>query len=95
LKNHSRYLAILTEGIVTELRHQRSEVTLLFSFKHPAGWASEQLHEFQTTGMARVIQAMTRHRVRPLRIELRRAAACPMLEQRLGVPVVVDQRTSP
>jgi AraC-like DNA-binding protein len=91
LRNMCRYLVILTEGSVGELRLEAGEVKLLFSFANPIGTASRQLHEFGVTCMVRICQAITGHRVRPLRVELRHDTACPMLARRLGLPVVVYQ----
>ena len=64
---------------------------LLFSFADPVGTASRQLHEFGVTGMVRVCEAITGHRVRPVRVELRHDTACPMLARHLGLPVAVYQ----
>jgi AraC-like DNA-binding protein len=91
LRNMCRYLVILTEGSVGELRQEAGEVKLLFSFGDPIGTASRQLHEFGVTMMVRVCEAITGHRVRPVRVELRHDTACPMLARHLGVPVAVYQ----
>jgi AraC-like DNA-binding protein len=91
LRNLCRYLVILTEGSVGELRQEAGEVKLLFSFGDPIGTASRQLHEFGVTMMVRVCEAITGHRVRPVRVELRHDTACPMLARHLGVPVAVYQ----
>jgi AraC-like DNA-binding protein len=91
LRNMCRYLVILTEGTVGNLRQEGGEVKLLFSFADPVGTASRQLHEFGVTGMARVCETITGHRVRPVRVELRHDTACPMLARHLGLPVVVYQ----
>ena len=87
LRNLCRYLAILTEGTACELRQEAAEVKLLFSFAHPVATASRQLPEFGATLMVRVCDAITGHRVRPVRIELRHDTACPRLAPNLGVPV--------
>ncbi len=94
LRNLCRYLPLLTEGSVVELRREAEEVLLLFSFVGPIAMTSRQLPEFGATLMVRVCDAITGHRVRPLRIELRQEAACPMLARRLGLPVMVDQPRS-
>jgi AraC-like DNA-binding protein len=91
LRNLCRYLVILTEGSVGELRQEAGEVKLLFSFGDPIGTASRQLHEFGVTMIVRVCEAITGHRVRPVRVELRHDTACPMLARHLGVPVAVYQ----
>jgi AraC-like DNA-binding protein len=91
LRNMCRYLVILTEGTVGNLRQEGGEVKLLFSFADPVATASRQLHEFGVTGMARVCETITGHRVRPVRVELRHDTACPMLARHLGLPVVVYQ----
>jgi AraC-like DNA-binding protein len=91
LRNMCRYLVILTEGSVGDLRQEAGEVKLLFSFADPVGTASRQLHEFGVTVMVRVCEAITGHRVRPVRVELRHETACPMLARRLGLPVTVYQ----
>ena len=91
LRNMCRYLVLLTEGSVGDLRQETGEVKLLFSFADPVGTASRQLHEFGITLMVRVCEAITGHRVRPLRVELRHDTACPTLAQRLGLPVAVHQ----
>ena len=91
LRNMCRYLVILTEGTVWNLRQEGGEVKLLFSFTDPVGTASRQLHEFGVTGMARMCEAMTGHRVRPIRVELHHDTACPMLARHLGLPVLVHQ----
>jgi AraC-like DNA-binding protein len=91
LRNLCRYLVILTEGSVGDLRQEAGEVKLRFSFADPAGTASRQLHEFGVTAMVRVIETMTGHRVRPLRIELHHDTACPMLARELGLPIAVHQ----
>jgi AraC-like DNA-binding protein len=91
LRNMCRYLVILTEGTVGKLRQEPEEVKLLFSFADPVGTASRQLHEFGVTLMVRACQAVTGHRVRPVRVELRHDTACPMLARRLGLPVAVHQ----
>jgi hypothetical protein len=89
--NLSRYLPILTEGWVCELRREADEVRLLFSFVEPVGLGSRQLPEFGTTLMVRICEPMTGHRVRPVRVELRHETACPMLARHLGVPVTVNR----
>jgi AraC-like DNA-binding protein len=94
LQNLCRYLPLLTEGCVCELRREGEEVRLLFSFVEPAGMGSRQLPEFGATLIVRICDAITGHRVRPLRIELRHETACPMLARRLGVRVMVDQPRS-
>lgn len=91
LRNMCRYLVILTEGSVGELRVEAGEVKLVFSFADPIGTASRQLHEFGVTSMVRVCKAITGHRVRPVRVELRHDTACPMLARHLGLPVAVYQ----
>jgi AraC-like DNA-binding protein len=91
LQNLCRYLPLLTEGCVCDLRREAEEVRLLFSFMDPTGMGSRQLPEFGATLMVRVCGAITDHRVRLLRVELRHEIACPMLARRLGVPVRVDQ----
>jgi AraC-like DNA-binding protein len=91
LRNMCRYLVILTEGTVGNLRHEAGEVKLLFSFADPVGTASRQLHEFGVTGMARLCETITGHRVRPVRVELRHDTACPTLARHLGLPVAVFQ----
>jgi AraC-like DNA-binding protein len=91
LRNLSRYLPILTEGWVCELRREPDEVRLLFSFVEPVGMGSRQLLEFGATLMVRICKAITGHRVRPRRVELRHETACPLLARHLGVPVTVDQ----
>ena len=84
LRNLCRYLPILTEGCVCELRREADEVRLLFSFVDPVGTGSRQLHDFGATLMVRICEAITGHRVRPVRIELRHAAVCPMLARQLA-----------
>ena len=91
LRNLCRYLVILTEGSVGELRVEAGEAKLVFSFADPIGTASRQLHEFGVTSMVRVCEAITGHRVRPVRVELRHDTACPMLARHLGLPVAVYQ----
>ncbi len=91
LRNLCRYLPLLTEGYVCELRREAEEVRLIFSSVDPAGISSRQLPEFGATLMVRTCEAITGHRVRPVRVELRHDAACPMLARHLGVPVTVDQ----
>jgi AraC-like DNA-binding protein len=91
LRNLCRYLPLLTEGCVCELDHGRDEVRLRLGFVDPVGMASRQLPEFGATLLVRVCDAITGHRVRPLRIELRHEAACPTLAAQLGVPVRVEQ----
>jgi AraC-like DNA-binding protein len=91
LRNMCRYLAILTEGSVGDLREEDGEVKLLFSFADPVGTASRQLHEFGVALMVRACEAITGHRVRPLRVELPHDTACPMLARHLGLPVAVHQ----
>jgi AraC-like DNA-binding protein len=91
LRNMCRYLVILTEGTIWDLRQEADEAKLVFSFTDPVGLASRQLHEFGVTGTVRLCEAMTGRRVRPRRIELRHDAVCPMLAERLGVPVAVHQ----
>ena len=91
LRNLCRYLAILTEGSVGDLRDEDGEVKLLFSFADPVGTASRQLHEFGVTLMVRTCEAITGHRVRPVRVDLRHDTACPMLARYLGLPVTVHQ----
>jgi AraC-like DNA-binding protein len=92
LRNLCRYLAILTEGSVCELRRDGGEVRLLFSFVDPdVEMASRQLPEFATTLMVRVCDTITGHRARPVRVELRHDAACPMLARQLGLPVTAYQ----
>jgi AraC-like DNA-binding protein len=91
LRNMCRYLVLLTEGSVGDLRQEAGEVKLLFSFADPVGTASRQLHEFGVTGMVRVCEAITGHRVRPVRVELRHDTACPMLARHLALPVAVYQ----
>ncbi len=91
LRNLCRYLPILTEGYVCGLRREAGEVRLIFSAVDPAGMGSRQLPEFGATLMVRVCDAITGHRVRPLRVELRHETACPMLARHLGLPVTVDQ----
>ncbi len=91
LRNLCRYLPILTEGCVCELRREADEVRLIFSLVDPLAMGSRQLPEFGATLMVRVCRAITGHRVRPRRVELRHEAACPMLARQLGVPVTVHQ----
>jgi hypothetical protein len=91
LQNLCRYLPILTEGCVCELRREADEVRLLFSLVDPGGISARQLHEFGVTLMARICEAITGHRVRPVRVELRHETACPTLARHLGLPVRVDQ----
>ena len=91
LRNICRYLAILTEGAVCELRREGGEVRLLFSPVDPVGLASQQLPEFSATLMVRLCDAITDHRVRPLQLELRHGLACPMLPRHLGLPVIAAQ----
>lgn len=91
LRNTCRYLVILTEGSAANLREEAGEAKLLFSFADPEGAASRQLHEFGLTLVARLCGALTAHRVRPVRIELRHDTACPMLARQLGLPVADRQ----
>jgi AraC-like DNA-binding protein len=91
LRNACRYLTILTEGTVAHLRQEAGEVKLLFSFVDPIGTTSPQLHEFGITVAVRMCEAMTAHRVRPLRVELHHDTACPLLARRLALPVEVNQ----
>jgi AraC-like DNA-binding protein len=92
LRNMCRYLAILTEGCVCELRRDAGEVRLLFSFVDPdVGMASRQLPEFAATLMVRICDTITGHRARPVRVELRHDTACPMLARNLRLPVAVYQ----
>jgi AraC-like DNA-binding protein len=91
LRNLCRYLPILTEGCVCELRREADEVRLIFSLVDPLAMGSRQLPEFGATLMVRVCQAITGHRVRPRRVELRHETACPMLARQLGVPVTAHQ----
>jgi AraC-like DNA-binding protein len=91
LRNMCRYLGILTEGTVGDLRQEAGEVKLLFSFADPDGMASRQLHEFGITGMVRLCEAITGHRVRPIRVELHHDTACPLLARHLGLPVLVHR----
>jgi hypothetical protein len=63
LRNLCRYLVILTEESVGDLRQEAGDAKLLFSFGHPVGTASRQLHEFGVTIMARVCETITGHRV--------------------------------
>ncbi len=94
LRNLCRYLPILTEGYVCELRREGDEVRLLSSLVDPVETSSRQLSDFGATLMVRICEAITGHRVRPLRIELRHEAACPMLSRQLRLPVLVDQPRS-
>jgi AraC-like DNA-binding protein len=92
LRNLCRYLALLTEGAVCEMRRDGGEVRLLFSFVDPdVEIASRQLPEFAATLMVRICETITGHRARPVRVELRHDTACPMLARHLGLPVVVHQ----
>jgi AraC-like DNA-binding protein len=91
LRNMCRYLAILTEGAVCELRREAGEVRLLFSSVDPVGIVSRQLPEFAATLMVRICDTITDHRARPARVELRHDNACPMLSRHLGLPVIVSQ----
>jgi AraC-like DNA-binding protein len=91
LRNMCRYLAILTEGAVCELRREAGEVRLHFSFADPVGMVSRQLPEFAATLMVRICDTITDHCVRPVRVELRHDTACPMLARHLGLPVIVSQ----
>jgi AraC-like DNA-binding protein len=92
LRNMCRYLAILTEGTVCELRRVAEEVRLLFSFVDPdVEMASRQLPEFAATLMVRVCETITGYRARPVRVELRHDTACPMLARHLGLPVLIHQ----
>jgi AraC-like DNA-binding protein len=92
LRNMCRYLALLTEGTVCEMRRDGGEVSLLFSFVDPdLEIAARQLPEFAATLMVRVCETITGHRARPVRLELRHDTACPMLARRLGLPVLVYQ----
>ena len=91
LRNMCRYLVILTEGGMGDLRQEAGEMKLRFSFADPVGTASRQLHEFGVTMMVRMCEAISGHRVRPVRSELRHDAACPMLSRTLGLPVAVYQ----
>jgi AraC-like DNA-binding protein len=92
LRDLCRYLPLLTEGCVCELQRNADEVRLLFAIVDPVGIASRQLPEFGATLMVRICDAITSHRVRPRRLELRHETACPKLAERLGVPVRSDQR---
>jgi AraC-like DNA-binding protein len=94
LRNLCRYLPIVTEGCVSELRRDDDEVRLLFSFVESVGMGSRQLPEFGATLMVRIIDNMTGHQVWPLRVELHHAPACPTLARQLGVPVVTGQLRS-
>jgi AraC-like DNA-binding protein len=76
---------------VCELRREGGEVRLLLSPAVPVGVVSRQLHEFSATLMVRLCDAITERRARPLRLELRHDLVCPMLPQRLGLPVVASQ----
>jgi AraC-like DNA-binding protein len=92
LRNTCRYLAILTEGAVCELRRDADEVLLLYSFVDPdVEMASRQLPEFAASLIVRVCDAITGHRARPVRVELRHDPACPMLARQLGLQVRVHQ----
>jgi AraC-like DNA-binding protein len=91
LRNICRYLAILTNGAVCELRQEAGEVRLLFSPVDPFGIVSQQLPEFTATLMVRLCDAITNHRARPLRLELRHSLACPTLPRHLGLPVIAAQ----
>jgi AraC-like DNA-binding protein len=91
LRNLCRYLALLTEGAVCEMRRDGGEVRLLFSFVDPDVEMARQLPEFAATLVVRICATITGHRARPLRVELRHDAACPMLARHLGIPVVVYQ----
>jgi AraC-like DNA-binding protein len=91
LRNLCRYLPILTEGYVCELRREAGEVRLIFSTADPVALGSRHLAEFGVTLLVRICAAITSHRVRPRRVELRHETACPMLARQLGVPVAVDQ----
>jgi len=91
LRNICRYLAILTEGAVCALRREGAEVRLLMSPVDPVGLASRQLHEFSATLMVRLCDAITDHRARPSRLELRHDLACPILPRELGLPVIASQ----
>ena len=91
VRNVCRYLAILTEGMVSELREEAGEARLLFSVVDPAGVASRQLAEFGVTRLVRHLGALTGHRARLIRVELCHDAACPVLARRLGLPVAVHQ----
>jgi AraC-like DNA-binding protein len=91
VRNVCRYLAILTEGMVSELREEAGEARLLLSVIDPAGAASRQLAEFGATRLVRHLGALTGHRVRPIRVELVHDTACPGLARHLGLPVAVHQ----
>jgi AraC-like DNA-binding protein len=92
LRNMCRYLAILTEGAVFELRREAGEVRLLFSFVDPeVEMTSRQLPEFVATLMVRICDTITGHRARPVRVELRYDTACPALARHLRLPVTVHQ----
>ncbi|HSA83038.1 MAG TPA: AraC family transcriptional regulator ligand-binding domain-containing protein [Geminicoccaceae bacterium] len=92
LRNLCRYLPLLTDGSVCELRRDGAEVRLLFSLVDPeVEMASRQLPEFAAALMVRICEAITGHRARPIRIELRHDPACPMLARHLGLPVMVYQ----
>jgi AraC-like DNA-binding protein len=91
LRNMCRYLAILTEGAVFELQREAGEVRLLITLLDPVGMASRQLPEFSATLMVRICDAITDHRARPVRIELRHDLGCPTLPRQLGLPVIVSQ----
>ncbi len=91
LRNMCRYLAILTEGAVCELRRDAGEVRLLLSPVDPVGLASRQLPEFSAALMVRLCDAITDQRARPSRLELRHGLVCPMLPRRLGLPVIASQ----
>jgi AraC-like DNA-binding protein len=91
LRNMCRYLAILTEGAVCELRQEAGEVRLLLSPVDPVGLASRQLQEFSTALMVRLCDEITDRRARPLRLELRHGLVCPVLPRHLGLPVIASQ----
>ena len=91
LRNLCRYLALQTEGAVGELREEAGEVRLLFAAVDPAGMASQQLADFAATRLVRHLDALTGHRARPIRVELRHEPACPTLARHLGLPVAVHQ----
>jgi AraC-like DNA-binding protein len=91
LRNVCRYSAILTEGVVGELREEAEEAQLLLSVIDPAGMASRQIVEFGATLLVRYLDALTGHRVRFIRLELRHDIACPVLARHLGLAVAVHQ----
>jgi AraC-like DNA-binding protein len=77
--------------MVGELREEAGEARLLLSVVDPAGAASRQLAEFGATRLVRHLGALTGHRARLIRVELRHEPACPGLARRLGLPVAVHQ----